>query len=141
MALKPKHYRRKYYELANPVPQEVKEKRHIGFIAQEVQESNSHCVSTWCNENVKTEEDDGSRLGMSYNDYIVHLVGAVQEQQRMINEQQRMINEQQKQIQLLTERNQLLEKHARQLEADSLDYKSQTDDRFNKLATLIASLK
>ena len=41
----------------------------------------------------------------------------------------------------LVQRNQLLEKHARQLETDFLDYKSQTDDRFNKLATLIASLK
>jgi len=145
MALKPKHYRRKYYELANPVPQEVKEKRHIGFIAQEVQESNSHCVSTWCNENVKTEEDDGSRLGMSYNDYIVHLVGAVQEQQRMINEQQRIINKQQKQIQLLTERNELLEKHAvamsealNNLNDQFAAYQKQTEERMNKLTRLIS---
>jgi hypothetical protein len=128
LALKPKHYRRKYSEDSpTPVPQAEKEKRHVGFIAQEVQQSNPHCVSTWCKEEAKCEEDDGTRLGMSYNDYVVHLVGAVQEQQ--------------KQIELLSQRNQILENHARKLEQDFVDYRTQTESRFDKLAMLITSLK
>jgi len=94
LALKPKHYRRKYKEDAEtPVSQSEKEKRHVGFIAQEVVESNSHCVSTWCNQDAKTDVDDGTRFGLSYNDYVVHLVGAVQEQQRMIKDLQSQLNE------------------------------------------------
>jgi hypothetical protein len=155
MALKPKHYRRKFNEnAANPVPEAEKQKRHVGFIAQEVQQSNPHCISTWCNKDaikkrdeakveinvpegdeedveveisIEEDEDDGSRLGMMYNDITVHLVGAVQEQQ--------------KQIELLTQRNQILEDHARGLEIEFKEYKNQTEERFNKLATLIASLK
>ena len=124
LALKPKHYRRKYPEdNATPVPQKDKEKRHVGFIAQEVQESNPHCVSTWCNEEAKCEEDDGVRLGMCYNDYVVHLVGGMQEQQ--------------KQIELLTERNKILEQHARKQEQDLEDYKKLTEERFNTLASLL----
>lgn len=46
-----------------------------------------------------------------------------------------------KMLETLTQRNEVLEKHARQLETDFLDYKTQTEERFNKLATLIASLK
>jgi len=131
MALKPKHYRRKFNEnSANPIPEAEKQKRHVGFIAQEVQQSNPHCISSWCNNEVKEDEeteDDGSRLGMMYNDITVHLVGAVQEQQ--------------KQIETLIQRNQILEQHARALEIELKDYKTQTEERFNKLATLIASLK
>lgn len=136
MALRPKHYRRKFNEnSATPIPEAEKQKRHVGFIAQEVQKSNPHCISTWCNkdaikkkdevkveidvdedEEVKVEidveedeEDDGSRLGMMYNDITVHLVGAVQEQQRMISEQQ-------KKIELLSQRNQILEDRLVKLE-------------------------
>jgi hypothetical protein len=134
MALKPKHYRRKFNEnSATPVPDAEKQKRHVGFIAQEVQKTNPHCISTWCNKeaikkkdevkveidveeedvkveiDVEEEEDDGERLGMFYNDITVHLVGAVQEQQRMINEQTT-------QIELLTQRNQTLEDRLVKLE-------------------------
>jgi hypothetical protein len=136
MALKPKHYRRKFYDTATPVPEEEKQKRHVGFIAQEVQKTNPHCISTWCNKDaikkrdevkveidvldeeeeevnveisVEEEEDDGERLGLFYNDITVHLVGAVQEQQRMINEQT-------KQIELLSQRNQTLEDRLQKLE-------------------------
>ncbi len=85
LALKPKHYRRKFYDEKTPVPDEVKQQRCIGFLAQEVQQSNPHCVSGWENDKAKCDTDDGKRLGMSYNDYIVHLVGAVQEQQKQID--------------------------------------------------------
>jgi transcriptional regulator with GAF, ATPase, and Fis domain len=44
-------------------------------------------------------------------------------------------------LETLAQRNELLEKHARKLETDFQDYKNQSEERFNKLATLIASLK
>jgi hypothetical protein len=124
MALKPKHYRRKFNDTVNPVPEKDKEKRHVGFIAQEVKQSNPHCISTWCNEEVKNDEteDDGSRLGMMYNDITVHLVGAVQEQQ--------------KQIDVLTERNKVLEAWAR--EAEKREKKMESD--ILKLASLVQQL-
>ena len=40
----------------------------------------------------------------------------------------------------LQERNKVLEAHARQLEQDFADYKITTEERFNKLATMIQSL-
>jgi hypothetical protein len=134
LALKPKHYRRKYSEdSATPVPQKCKEKRHVGFIAQEVQESNPHCVSTWCKEEAKCEEDDGVRLGMSYNDYVVHLVGAVQEQQKQIEEQQ-------KHITVLEEREKVWVEYSRQQEKAFADFKAQTDARIEKMAGLLTQL-
>jgi hypothetical protein len=176
LALKPKHYRRKFNEKsATPIPEVEKQKRHIGFIAQEVKETNPHCISTWCNKeaikkkdevkveidvdeedvkveiDVEEEEDDGERLGMFYNDITVHLVGAVQEQQKVINEQQKVINEQSKQIneqskqiKILEERNKILEDHARHIEERNKasekafeDYKKLTEDRFNTLVSLL----
>jgi hypothetical protein len=157
LALKPYHYRRKYYDSATPVEEEIKQKRQIGFLAQDVKESNPHCVNTWCNKeavkkrdeakveinveeeevkveiNVEEEEDDGERFSLNYNDYVIHLVGAVQEQQRMINEHQ-------KQIQLLSQRNQILEDHARKLEMDIVEYRDQTDRRMTQLAELVKGL-
>ena len=53
--------------------------RHVGFLAHEVQQSNPHCVSHFCNKEAKSEEDDGDRLGVNYNDLNIHLIGAVQE--------------------------------------------------------------
>lgn len=123
LALKPKHYLRKYYD-GNPVPDAVKETRHVGFVAQEVQQSNPHCVSSWCNDKVKNDEteDDGSRLGINYTDYTVHLVGAVQEQQ--------------KQMDVLTERNQLLEAWARDQEAKQ----KKMEERMERMAGLLTQL-
>jgi hypothetical protein len=126
LALKPYHYRRKFYDSATPVEEEIKQKRQIGFLAQDVKESNPHCVNTWCNKeaikkrdeakveidveeeevkveiNIEEEEDDGERFSLNYNDYVIHLVGAVQEQQRM--------------IETLTQRNQTLEDRLQKLE-------------------------
>jgi len=61
------------------VPQSVKDIPHIGIIAQQVKESNPHCISTW--------NDKGTEMyGVNYQDYIIHLIGAVQEQQTQIND-------------------------------------------------------
>lgn len=113
LALKPKHYRRKYYETGTPVPEETKHQRIIGFCAQEVKESNPHCVSEWENDQVKCEEDDGKRMGICYNDYVVHLVGAVQEQQKIIEAQRQ----------------------------EFAEYKRVTEERFDKIAQLLSTLK
>jgi Chaperone of endosialidase/Phage T4 tail fibre len=126
LALKPKHYKRKHYESGVPVDEEIRNMRHVGFLAQEVQEINPHCISHFCNDKVKSDEDDGDRMGVNYNDINIHLVGAVQEQQKTIN--------------LLSERNQLLEEHARKLESDFAEYTLQTDRRMTQLAELVRSI-
>jgi hypothetical protein len=69
------------------VPDEVKEKSHIGIIAQQVQASNPHCLSTWKNKNANDEE----RYGVNYHDYTVHLIGAVQELNIKIEQQNKTI--------------------------------------------------
>ena len=84
LACKPMTYKRK---CSDPLTTEdTKNKNHIGLIAQQACESNPHCISTW--ENEEKEE----RFGIQYNDYVVHLIGAVQEQQKQIKEQADMIN-------------------------------------------------
>jgi hypothetical protein len=71
LACKPMTYKRKYTDPL--VTQEEKDKNHIGLLAQQTCESNPHCVSTWKN------EEKEERLGIQYNDYVVHLIGSVQE--------------------------------------------------------------
>jgi hypothetical protein len=110
LALRGKNYRRKYNpDAPTPVADSITQRRHIGFLAQEVKETNPHCIDTWCNEEAKNEEDDGERFALSYNDYIVHLVGAVQEQQKQIEAQQ-------KHIQVLEDREAVWVEHAREQE-------------------------
>jgi hypothetical protein len=124
LACKPKFYKRKIYEKEDgtPVSQSTKETVHIGLIAQEVLQHNPHCISQW--ENTQTDDEDKSRYGVNYNDYIVHLIGAAQEQQ--------------KQIEILTERSKVMEEHARSLERQLEEYKLLTEERFNKLAKMIS---
>lgn len=143
MALRPKHYRRKYYETETPVSDEIKQMRHVGFLAQEVQQSNPHCVSHFCNKEAKSEEDNGDRLGVNYNDLNIHLVGAVQEivkqstlQSEIVQEQQRMINEQTKRIATLEAREVVWLEHAREQEAKM---GKMTRD-MEKMASLLAQL-
>jgi hypothetical protein len=83
---KPKYYKRKYYDYdkdgnpLTPAPQSSKDAICIGLLAQEVQDHNPHCISTWKNEMIKeTDCDDGMRFGVNYGDYTIHLIGAVQE--------------------------------------------------------------
>ena len=124
MACKPKYYKRKYYDTdkdgkdATPAPQAEKDAICIGLLAQDVLQTNPHCVSGWKNDNVKeTDDDDGSRYGINYNDFTVHLIGAVQEQQKQIDAQSKLIES----------------LHAK-LEA----LMKLTEERFDKVATLIS---
>jgi hypothetical protein len=146
MACKPKYYKRKYYdtdkdgEQMTPAPQAEKDAVCIGLLAQDVLQHTPHCVSGWKNDNVKeTDDDDGSRYGISYNDFTVHLIGAVQEQQKQIDTLQKKIVEQAGHIETLSVRSKGLEDHARQLEKDLQDYKALTDSRFDKMVALLAS--
>jgi hypothetical protein len=78
-------YNRKFYldSSGNDLtPQEEKDKSHVGIVAQQVKESNPHCLSTFNSVNCNNEE----RFGVNYNDYVVHLLGAVQEQQKQIDQ-------------------------------------------------------
>lgn len=84
---KPKHYKRILKEPkgenAIPLKQEDIDRVHIGLLAQEVLEYNPHCVSTW-----EDDDDKGGkveRLGLAYQDFIIHLIGSVQEQQKQID--------------------------------------------------------
>ena len=79
------------------VPAEEKEKPLIGVLAQQVQESNPYCLSTWTNE-AKEE-----RFGVNYNDYVVHLIGSVQELNAKITTQEAQIEQQSSQIQTLND--------------------------------------
>lgn len=82
---KPKYYKRIMEEPTgkNPIPhkQEDIDRVHIGLLAQEVQGFNPHCVSTWHD---KDESKENEKLGIQYNDFVIHLIGAVQEQQKTI---------------------------------------------------------
>lgn len=83
LAAKTYTYKRKFYlndEGKDLVPDEIKNKHLVGVMAQQIQESNPHCISTWDND--QKEE----RFGVCYNDYVIHLLGAVQEQQKQIDQ-------------------------------------------------------
>ena len=90
LKLKPKTYQRIYYdknakgEDHTPAPDHVKEKVHIGLLAQEVLDVNPGCVSTWINDAIKSDTETGERYGICYDDFIVHLIGAVQEHDKTI---------------------------------------------------------
>jgi len=98
MACKPKYYKRKCYEKekdgkdSTPVPQSIKDTVCIGLLAQDVLQHNPHCVSKWKNDKIEeTDNDDGSRYGINYNDFTVHLIGAVQEQQKQIDDLKKQV--------------------------------------------------
>jgi stress response protein SCP2 len=133
LALKPKHYRRKYLDEKTPVPDEIKQQRCIGFLAQEVQKSNPHCVGEWENDKVKCDTDDGKRLALSYNDYVVHLVGAVQEQQKQLETYK-------EQIEVLQAREEIWVKHAKEKEQEFADYRALTDKRLEQIVGLVKGL-
>ena len=98
MKCKPKYYKRKYYDTdkdgkdTTPAPQSIKDTICIGLLAQDVLQTNPHCVSGWKNDNIKeTDDDDGSRYGINYGDFTVHLIGAVQEQQKQIDDLKKQV--------------------------------------------------
>lgn len=157
LSSKPVHYRIKFNESAESIPEEVKSKRCIGLVAQDQLEVNPHCVSTWkMKDAMETEEDNGERLGICYNDINIHTVGAIQELHKKIESLQSTVDS-------LVERDKLIVEHAKQVEnqlntlrhstfqemQESLlalrqeyeEYKLKTEERMNKLVALFLSSK
>jgi hypothetical protein len=64
------------------IPDDVKNRWHIGLIAQEVLSINPHCISEW---NKPTGE---ARYAINYIDFVTHLIGAAQEHNKLITAQQ-----------------------------------------------------
>jgi len=130
MKCKPKYYKRKYYDTdkdgkdTTPAPQSIKDTICIGLLAQDVLQTNPHCVSGWKNDNVKeTDNDDGTRYGINYGDFTVHLIGAVQEQQKQIDDLKKQLEDLQLKLGQEAQR--------------AYDYKALTEERFNKLVNMI----
>ena len=78
------------------ISDEVKNKWHIGLIAQEVLNINPHCVSEWAN------MSGDSRYGINYTDFVTHLIGATQEVVKRMNSQDTIIETLKAQINELT---------------------------------------
>lgn len=131
MSLKPMTYKKIYHpeKSDTPIPQEVIDADHIGFLAQDVMETNPHCVSEWVDDNCVCDDDDGKRLGIAYGDINIHMVGAIQEIVKQSTSQATLVQELKKQ------------NDAQQKEIDDLRaYKKLSEERFDKLGSLIEQL-
>lgn len=108
MALKPMTYKKIYHpeKSDTPIPQEVIDADHIGFLAQDVMETNPHCVSEWVDDNCVCDDDDGKRLGIAYGDINIHMVGAIQELKKQNDAQQMKLDQLE---QIVSDQNKLLE--------------------------------
>ena len=89
----------KTYNLINNDPLAPPDTPLIGLIAQDQLATNPHCVSMF-----KDKDDEKTEYyGVAYHDYTVHLIGAVQEQQKQIASQQITINAMADHIKTLTD--------------------------------------
>lgn len=147
---KPKYYKRilKEPKGEHPIPlrQQDIDRVDIGLLAQEVLEYNPHCVSTW-----EDDTEDGKkveRLGLAYQDFIIHLIGSVQEQQKQIDTQQAQIqaqqakNEEQSQaINTLTETVNSLTEHLATQQAQIQAQQVKIEEQSQSINTLTESVK
>jgi hypothetical protein len=81
LACRPKTFQRVMDRTDPLLSDKVKDKWHIGLIAQEVLSINPHCISEWKNQN------DETRYGINYTDFVTHLIGSVQELSKIIAKQ------------------------------------------------------
>ena len=93
LACSPKYYNRIFPE--NVEEKGITDKTLIGLLAQDVLTFNEGSVSTWKND--KGED----RYGINYTDFTIHLIGAVQEQNKIITALQSQIQEQDAKINAL----------------------------------------
>ena len=99
----PKTFQR-IMDRADPmIPDEVKNKWHIGLNAQEVLSINPHCISEWKN------KDGEARHGINYTDFVTHLIGSVQEIVKQNTSQAELISVQDAKIATLQSRMDALE--------------------------------
>jgi len=87
-----------------PIEQKVRDADHIGFLAQDVMETNPHCVDEWVDDKCVCDDDDGKRLGIAYGDINVHMVGAIQELKKQNDAQQKEIDELKEMVKALMEK-------------------------------------
>jgi len=87
---------------ANATPSSIDSISFTGFIAQEVEIAADNCNYDFSG--VKKPKTDKDLYGLSYSEFVVPLVKAVQEQQEIINAQQKALE--------------LLEKRIAELEAN-----------------------
>jgi hypothetical protein len=105
MALKPKTYKKIYPENPEtPISDKVRDADHIGFLAQDVMDSNPHCIDEWVDDKCVCDDDDGKRLGIAYGDINVHMVGAIQELKKQNDAQQKEIDELKEMVKALMEK-------------------------------------
>ena len=76
---RPVTYRRIMPDDDKMIPDSERLQNHIGLIAQDVREFNPHAVDS------SASNEKQEYLGIRYNDFVIHLIGAVQEQQRQIS--------------------------------------------------------
>ncbi len=99
----PKTFQR-IMDRADPmIPDEVKNKWHIGLNAQEVLSINPHCISEWKN------QDGEARYGINYTDFVTHLIGSIQEIVKQNTSQAELISVQDAKIATLQSRMDVLE--------------------------------
>jgi len=103
MCLKPKYYKRKYYDEGTDdqgnektkVPESVKDAMCIGVMAQDLLDS--PLAPTVSVAPTKSDgacgDDDGTRYGVNYGDINIHLIGAVQELKKQNDAQQEQIED------------------------------------------------
>ena len=105
MSLKPKTYKKIYPENPEtPISDKVRNADHIGFLAQDVLETNPHCVDEWVDDKSVCDDDDGTRLGIAYGDINIHMVGSIQELKKQNDAQQKEIDELKELVRQLLER-------------------------------------
>ena len=75
---RPVTYRRIMPDDDKMIPDSERLQNHIGLIAQEVRDFNPHAVDS------SASNEKQEYLGIRYNDFVIHLIGAVQEQQKQI---------------------------------------------------------
>ncbi len=100
LMLKPKYYKRVYRdtnpqgERNTPVPDDVKNTVCIGIMAQDVIGTPLQPIVSRAPRNHDipiTAKDDGERWGVNYGDLNIHMIGAIQEQQKQIEELREMV--------------------------------------------------
>ena len=78
LSARPVTYRRIMPDDDKMIPDSERLQNHIGLIAQEVRDFNPHAVDS------SASNEKQEYLGIRYNDFVIHLIGAVQEQQKQI---------------------------------------------------------
>ena len=111
LACTPKTFQRVMDRTDPMISDNVKNKWHIGLIAQEVLSINPHCISEW------TNQDGDTRYGINYTDFVTHLIGSVKEIVKQSTLQEETIQTHESTIRSLQAQNATLQARMDALEA------------------------